>query len=190
MMTTLPAARQQNIIEYLEKNLSLTIQEIAKELGVSSMTIHRDLDKLGMDGLIQKVHGGAVLAQSPISQLVRLQKQSCQMCDQQTDTRATFTLHCEDRSPQRTCCPHCGLMISCSNGTFLASFATDFLYGHIINARDAIYLLQSSVTLCCSPSVLSFSNPEDATSFQSGFGGILMKFFEIRSYLHQSHNKI
>ncbi len=189
-MTKLPAARRKNILDYLENDLLLSIQEMAKVLGVPPMTIHRDLDKLASEGLIQKVHGGAILAQSPESQSATSQKRFCQMCHQQTDARMAFFLYCEGSPSQYTCCPHCGLMLSCQNETFTASFATDYLYGYVINANKAIYLLHSRVTLCCSPSVLSFANREDATSFQCGFGGTLMNLNEILFYLHQSHSRI
>jgi DeoR/GlpR family transcriptional regulator of sugar metabolism len=37
------------------------VSELTSLLGVSDMTIRRDLDQLSVDGSIQKVHGGAVL---------------------------------------------------------------------------------------------------------------------------------
>jgi DeoR family fructose operon transcriptional repressor len=90
-MTTLPAAQQQNILAYLEKNPLLSIQEMGNELGVSSMTIRRDLNKLERDGLIQKVHGGAILAQSPNRQLVTSQKRI--VSDVPSTNRRTYGLY-------------------------------------------------------------------------------------------------
>ena len=74
-MAILPEARQQKLLTYLEKNPLLTIQKMAEVMSVSSMTIHRDLDKLASEGLIQKVHGGAIRAKSPEANLGTSQKQ-------------------------------------------------------------------------------------------------------------------
>jgi nitrous oxide reductase accessory protein NosL len=41
----------------------------------------------------------------------------------------------------------------------------------MINASQALYLLGSSVNLCCGPTVLAFANEEEAQHFQLGFGG-------------------
>jgi DeoR family glycerol-3-phosphate regulon repressor len=40
----------------------VAIAEIAREIGVSDMTVRRDLEALARDGLVQRTHGGAVLA--------------------------------------------------------------------------------------------------------------------------------
>jgi DeoR/GlpR family transcriptional regulator of sugar metabolism len=40
----------------------VAVAEIAREIGVSDMTVRRDLDALARDGLAQRSHGGAVLA--------------------------------------------------------------------------------------------------------------------------------
>ena len=60
-MTTIPAKRQQNIMDYLEAKRSITIKEAAVLCGVSEATARRDLDDMAATGLLERTHGGAVL---------------------------------------------------------------------------------------------------------------------------------
>ena len=55
--------RQATIIELIQKNGSVQVDELSQELGVSPMTIRRDLVKLQEDGKIERCHGGAVAKQ-------------------------------------------------------------------------------------------------------------------------------
>ena len=58
----LPAAlRQARIIASFEKDGFVSIADLSSELGVSGMTIRRDLDLLGKKGLLERTHGGAVV---------------------------------------------------------------------------------------------------------------------------------
>lgn len=52
--------RQQMIINQLENLGAVTVSDLVKEFGVSEMTIRRDLDILENQGLLRRVHGGAV----------------------------------------------------------------------------------------------------------------------------------
>ncbi|MGV8833935.1 MAG: DeoR/GlpR family DNA-binding transcription regulator [Devosia sp.] len=57
----LPAAlRQARIMASFEKDGFVSITSLADELGVSGMTVRRDLDLLGKRGLLERTHGGAV----------------------------------------------------------------------------------------------------------------------------------
>ena len=53
--------RKQQIIECLEKEKSLSVAEMAKSLFASPSTIRRDLNELEKQGILKRVHGGAVL---------------------------------------------------------------------------------------------------------------------------------
>jgi DeoR family fructose operon transcriptional repressor len=57
------AARRQAIRERLTESSSLTITEMAGELGVSEMTIRRDLEALQETVGLRRTHGGAVVAE-------------------------------------------------------------------------------------------------------------------------------
>lgn len=53
--------RHEQILFELRRRGGVRVTELAARLGVSDMTIRRDLDALQVDGLVEKVHGGAVL---------------------------------------------------------------------------------------------------------------------------------
>ena len=54
--------REQLILERLSANGRITNREIAEEVGVSDMTIRRDVERLEREQLLQRVHGGAVVS--------------------------------------------------------------------------------------------------------------------------------
>ena len=53
-------SRKQLILENLKKTGGIKISELAGKFGKSRMTITRDLDELATNGLLLRVHGGAV----------------------------------------------------------------------------------------------------------------------------------
>jgi DeoR/GlpR family transcriptional regulator of sugar metabolism len=59
--------RQSVIVEELKRTGSAKVSELTQVLGVSDMTVRRDLDVLARAGLLEKVHGGAVLPGAPSS---------------------------------------------------------------------------------------------------------------------------
>jgi DeoR/GlpR family transcriptional regulator of sugar metabolism len=59
--------RQSLIVRELTRAGSATVSELTRLLGVSDMTVRRDLDVLAQAGLVEKVHGGAVLPAAPSS---------------------------------------------------------------------------------------------------------------------------
>lgn len=68
MMTTnleidaLPADRRGMILSQLEERGSVRVSELAKKLGVTPVTIRRDLDYLQDQGIVIRVHGGVQLS--------------------------------------------------------------------------------------------------------------------------------
>lgn len=53
--------RQSLILQAVRNDGSARVSDLTQRLGVSDMTIRRDLEVLAREGLIDKVHGGAVL---------------------------------------------------------------------------------------------------------------------------------
>jgi len=51
--------RHEAIVDSVRRSGSVRVSELAAGLGVSGMTIRRDLESLQADGLIEKTHGGA-----------------------------------------------------------------------------------------------------------------------------------
>ncbi|MGJ9372302.1 DeoR/GlpR family DNA-binding transcription regulator [Nesterenkonia sp. CF4.4] len=56
----LAAQRRAGIVSMLDASGAVSVNELASHFEVSDMTIRRDLDNLAAQGLIDKVHGGAV----------------------------------------------------------------------------------------------------------------------------------
>jgi DeoR/GlpR family transcriptional regulator of sugar metabolism len=54
--------RQERILAELRRTGAVRVSDLTELLGVSDMTIRRDLEQLAGEGLARKVHGGAVLA--------------------------------------------------------------------------------------------------------------------------------
>jgi len=59
MKPMLPAERRQKILEVIAKELTIRVLTLSEMLGVSAMTIRRDLDFLAERGLAERTHGGA-----------------------------------------------------------------------------------------------------------------------------------
>ena len=57
------AERQDKVRQLLEEQGTVSVKEISDALGVSDMTIRRDLEELASLGEIERVHGGARSAQ-------------------------------------------------------------------------------------------------------------------------------
>ena len=53
--------RHRYVLEVLQQHGSCKVASLAQALGVSEMTIHRDLSSLARRNLLRKVHGGAVV---------------------------------------------------------------------------------------------------------------------------------
>lgn len=63
----LPAERQQRILEILREEFTIRGSRLSEMLGVSEMTIRRDLDILEAKGLVERTHGGAVSRQERVA---------------------------------------------------------------------------------------------------------------------------
>ena len=54
--------RQAYILDRVREDGGVRVAELVRDLGVSDMTIRRDMELLHERGLIEKVHGGATVA--------------------------------------------------------------------------------------------------------------------------------
>ena len=161
-----PEHRQRHILDRLAEQGTVGIDDLARSLGVSAMTIHRDLDHLTRAGRLRKVRGGAMPAEhTPVDD-------RCLACYGSLNPRTQVVLHWSDGSQRVACCPHCGLMVLSRGAEAIASvLVTDFLFGRIVNGRSATYLAAPEIAICCTPTVLAFEALADAQRFQAGFRG-------------------
>ena len=56
--------RRHDIVELLVDAGTISLDQLARQFGVSQMTIHRDLDTLEGEGLLRKIRGGATIEAS------------------------------------------------------------------------------------------------------------------------------
>ena len=54
-----PALRRAQILERIQKDGGVSVAELARDHAVSAITVHRDLEQLAREGLVERVHGGA-----------------------------------------------------------------------------------------------------------------------------------
>ena len=53
--------RRAALLEALHREGTVRVSELTDELGVTAVTIRRDIAQLAKDGLVRRVHGGATL---------------------------------------------------------------------------------------------------------------------------------
>jgi len=169
--------RQTQLLEWLKTRHSAMIEEIEAQFGISSATAYRDSKALVEAGQVLKTNGGIKLP-PPSSKPGKEGK--CNFCGAMVEERTMFIIQMEDGSRQQACCPHCGLLALQRPGP-VSALASEFLYGRMINARQATYLVESMVSPCCEPSVLCFASDDEARRFQLGYGGIICTFNEART---------
>ena len=184
-MPETPASRQRRIVDLLQTHRTLTIHELVAELGVSPMTIHRDLNRLADAGLVVKTRGGVALPGRPpgSANTAAGAPLLCATCNHAVPDRTAFIVQSQQYGLLAACCPHCGLVLleRCAPDDLV--LVTDFLYGQMLSAGSAAYLAGSSVSTCCRPGILAFANRTDAECFQRGFGGEIMTLGEAQDHL-------
>lgn len=85
-------ARRGELVRYIESHDMVKIEELAEAFGVSSMTIHRDLEGLSRDGLIERVRGGARTLPQAFSELDVHLRRRTKVAEKQALARAASTL--------------------------------------------------------------------------------------------------
>jgi len=60
-----PALRRAQILERIQRDGGVSVADLARDHAVSPITVHRDLEQLSREGLVERVHGGARAIKSP-----------------------------------------------------------------------------------------------------------------------------
>ncbi len=171
--------RQVQMYELLQIRQRISTEEIKEHFAISSATASRDIHALVLAGMAVKASHGVKLApptDTPFHEM------KCSYCSGTLKERTIFIIQMEDGTQRNACCCHCGLM-ALERAGVQSALASDFLYGRMVNARQAAYILGSTVNLCCEPSVLCFANEDEARGFQTGYGGCLCTMPEAISQL-------
>ena len=130
------------------------------------------------------MHGG--VTRVPTTSAHGVHFEACALCGKPVMARTAFTIQAFNGDQLHACCSHCGLLLLSNQPADAQAFTVDFLLGQTVGVRQATFLVKSSVTLCCAPSVLSFASQEDAQHFQQGFGGQAMDAVHAQLHLHKA----
>lgn len=173
-----PAERQAQILKWLDAQKSIRLSDLADRLGVSLMTVHRDTAALADAGSLVKAHG-AVQQAHLTAATVRL----CPLCRTPILDRLRFSFTNLAGENLEACCGHCAFTLASQPAELSSLLATDFLYGRVMSAAQAHYVVNSRVAVCCMPSVLPFLTADDAADFARAFGGEVMALDQVRAKL-------
>jgi DeoR/GlpR family transcriptional regulator of sugar metabolism len=75
----IPAERQEYIINLIQQKRAVRVSTLSEVLGVSEITIRRDLEKLEEQGILERTHGGAILTQRMRQEPLYIQKERIQI---------------------------------------------------------------------------------------------------------------
>jgi DeoR family transcriptional regulator, glycerol-3-phosphate regulon repressor len=68
--------RQLQLLDFVKRNSSATVEQLAEMLGVTLQTVRRDITKLADEGLVARYHGGARAPGSTIENLAYTQRET------------------------------------------------------------------------------------------------------------------
>jgi DeoR/GlpR family transcriptional regulator of sugar metabolism len=170
-----PAERRNRIRELIADRHTMKISELSKILGVSEMTIHRDLKPLIDEGYLTKTFGGVTIKYIPIHKAA---ENHCVVCHKTVNEKLAYRIILPDSKIETACCPHCGLIRHHQlREKAIQAICYDFLNQTTTNAASAAFVMDTSIHVgCCQPQVLSFNLKEHAEKFVKGFGGTVYTF--------------
>src|SRR5215469_16068503 len=133
MGRTDPDPRRQQMLSLLEETGTLNVGDLADRFGVSLVTVRKDLDELGAEGLLERTFGGAVF-----SHRSRFNRSFLQRALEHRQK----VIHTSARNaPKRACLK----LFSCSRGCLL----TRLRYEHV---DDMLNLPDGSLLTSCAQS--------------------------------------
>lgn len=172
--------RRKRIIRLAATKGNLSAREMAQHFGVSRMTIHRDFQRLEEAGQLRCIHGGAI----PVLQQQHLTEENfCTTCDKPNLPHQRYLRQLPDQSQDIFCCASCGLKTHLTRAPLGVFYATDMISGKLFPADEAYFLIRSSAAPCCQPSILTFSDEAQASTFRSSFGGVLGRIPEALAFI-------
>lgn len=187
-MIMLPVDRQNRIKDLIQEKGNMKISELSKELGVSEMTIHRDLKPLIEEGVIIKTFGGITLVRKHRNEISN--SEECVFCSRNINERLAYRLILPNNKIEMACCAHCGLLRHRQLGDgVIQAISQDFLRQTTMSAPLAWYVMDTSVHIgCCQPQVLVFEWQDHAEKFVKGFGGRVYQFNEAMEAVFEKMN--
>ncbi len=184
----LPVERVEQIKQILKEERNAKISELSSKLGVSEMTVHRDLKPLIEEGYVIKTFGGVSLTTSITAE--QQANEGCIYCHRPIQEKMTYKLMLKDKRTETACCAHCGLLRHQQLGDeVVQAICYDFLCQTTISVSLAYYVMDTSLNInCCQPQVLCFEWEKHAKQFVKGFGGTVYTFQDAKDILLQKVN--
>ena len=87
--------RREDIRKLLHSTGFVNVQELVSRFGVSSETIRRDLEAMEKDGLVRRIHGGAVSTQPLVSEFAYTMRRQIHTPEKQAIARVAAGLVCD-----------------------------------------------------------------------------------------------
>ncbi len=88
----IPAERRARIAALIGSRRSLRISWLAEQLGVSEMTVRRDLERLQLTGLLSRTHGGAILKRRLVEAPLYVESAAAHVEEKRRITRAAAAM--------------------------------------------------------------------------------------------------
>lgn len=127
----IPEERRNNIVDFLNKNKTATIENLKDFFNVSEITIRRDLYLLEQKGLIEKVYGGARSKKQLVSEIIFLKQ-----LNKMVDEKKRIAIECAKRI-------HDGMTVVIHGGSTCLEIAKN------LNNKKNLKIVT------CSPSIVS-----------------------------------
>ncbi|WLD94519.1 DeoR family transcriptional regulator [Alkalihalobacillus sp. AL-G] len=184
----LPVERIDKIRELIKSQGKLKTSELSEMLGVSEMTIHRDINALVTEGLVVKTYGGLALAKDKADDISA--GNMCTYCSREVLGRYAYRLVLSNDQVESTCCAHCGLLRHRQLGDHvIQAICYDFFIHTAVSVKLAWFVMDTTIDIgCCQPQVITFSKKEYADGFVKGFGGIISTFDEAKEKVAEKMN--
>lgn len=181
----LPIERKNKIKELIQERRAMKISDLSREIGVSEMTIHRDLKPLIAEGFAVKTFGGIIASQNQVK--VENSSIICDYCHRPLNDRLAYRIFLEDSTMIAACCAHCGLLKHRQvKEQVTHAICRDLILQTTINASSAWFVMDTSIHIgCCEPQILTFEHKEHATKFVKGFGGEVYSFNEAMEVIYK-----
>src|SRR5919107_580597 len=119
----LPAARHQSIVDAVQRERVVRVSDLAQQLGVSPMTVRRDIEILEESGRVERIHGGAKLPGDASTHEPGFERKSTQMA---AEKRAIAL--------EAATLVHEGMAVALSAGTTTGALAKNLAHGPRITA--------------------------------------------------------
>lgn len=181
----LPIERRQRIKQLLQARESIKISELSEQLGVSEMTVHRDVKQLVAEGAVMKTFGGITRVHTVTNGQAVLEH--CVTCSRTINERLAYRLILPGNVIENACCAHCGLLRHRQlDEHVIQAICYDFFMQTTTSAPSAWYVLNTSLHIgCCEPQVLTFADRTHAEKFVTGFGGEVYSFAEAMDVINE-----